>query len=170
MIDPRSTGPLANTLRLTVLILPSISCYSYLLSRFLVIVASAPAMTGITAISHFTAYFLNPLSSRYFSCFSLSFLSNLWSARTVVFTGWLVRFFINITVWASWTYRTVTNYRKKFPKSGQYPISMWFSVFNIGQMSRVFTNGLGDRGSIPGRVIPKTQKWYLIAPCLTHYR
>ena len=27
-------------------------------------------------------------------------------------------------------------------------------------MSRVFANGLGDRGSIPGRVIPKTQKWF----------
>ena len=25
-------------------------------------------------------------------------------------------------------------------------------------MSRVFANGLGDRGSIPGRVIPKTQQ------------
>ena len=36
-------------------------------------------------------------------------------------------------------------------------------------MSRVFTNGLVDRGSIPGRVIPKTKKkkWYLISPCLT---
>ena len=28
----------------------------------------------------------------------------------------------------------------------------------IGLMSRVFANGLGDQGSIPGRVIPKTQK------------
>ena len=28
----------------------------------------------------------------------------------------------------------------------------------IGQMSRVFANRLGDRGSVPGRVIPKTQK------------
>ena len=28
----------------------------------------------------------------------------------------------------------------------------------IGLMSRVFTNGLGDWVSIPGRVIPKTQK------------
>ena len=28
-------------------------------------------------------------------------------------------------------------------------------------MSRVFTNGVGDRGSIPGRVIPKTQKMVL---------
>ena len=30
-------------------------------------------------------------------------------------------------------------------------------------MVRLFTNGLG---SIPGRVIPKTQKWYLMLPCL----
>ena len=28
-------------------------------------------------------------------------------------------------------------------------------------MSRVFANGLGDRGSVPGRVIPKTQKMVL---------
>ena len=31
----------------------------------------------------------------------------------------------------------------------------------IGQMSRVFANGPGDQGSIPGRVIPKTQKMVL---------
>ena len=28
----------------------------------------------------------------------------------------------------------------------------------IGQVGRVFTNGPGDWGSIPGRVIPKTLK------------
>ena len=28
----------------------------------------------------------------------------------------------------------------------------------IGLMRRVFANGTGDQGSIPGRVIPKTQK------------
>ena len=39
---------------------------------------------------------------------------------------------------------------------------IWYQV--IGLMSRVFTNGLG---SIQGQVIPKTQKWYLIPPCLT---
>ena len=33
-------------------------------------------------------------------------------------------------------------------------------------MSRVFTNGPGDRGLIPGRVIPKTLKLYLMPPCL----
>ena len=35
---------------------------------------------------------------------------------------------------------------------------------DIGIMVRVFANGLGDLGSIPGQVIPKTQK---MAPCLT---
>ena len=34
-------------------------------------------------------------------------------------------------------------------------------------MSRVFASGPRDQSSIPGRVIPKTQKWYLIPPCLT---
>ena len=33
-------------------------------------------------------------------------------------------------------------------------------------MNRVFTKGLGGWGSIPDRVIPKTQKRYLVPPCL----
>ena len=39
-------------------------------------------------------------------------------------------------------------------------------------MSRVFANGLGDRGSIPGRVISKTQKIVLDATLLNtqHYK
>ena len=39
-------------------------------------------------------------------------------------------------------------------------------------MSRVFANGLGDRGSIPGRVIPKTLKMVLEAALLNtqHYK
>ena len=42
----------------------------------------------------------------------------------------------------------------------------------IGLMSRVFTNGPGDRVSIPGRVIPKTQKMVLDATLLNsqHYK
>ena len=32
---------------------------------------------------------------------------------------------------------------------------------------RVFANSPGDLDSIRGRLIPKTQKWYLIPPCLT---
>ena len=34
-------------------------------------------------------------------------------------------------------------------------------------MSRVFANGPGDWGSIPGRVIPKTQKMVLDAALLS---
>ena len=34
-------------------------------------------------------------------------------------------------------------------------------------MVRVFADDPGYLGSIPGHVIPKTSKWYLIPPCLT---
>ena len=39
-------------------------------------------------------------------------------------------------------------------------------------MSRMFANGPGDRGSIPGRVIPKTKKMVFDAPLLNtqHYK
>ena len=39
-------------------------------------------------------------------------------------------------------------------------------------MSRVFTNGLGDQVSIPGRVIPKNQKMVLDVTLLDiqHYK
>ena len=37
----------------------------------------------------------------------------------------------------------------------------------IGGMFRMFSNGPGDWGSIPGGVITKTQKWYLMPLCLT---
>ena len=42
----------------------------------------------------------------------------------------------------------------------------------IGEMSREFANSLGDRGSIPGRFIPKTQKMVLDAALLNtqHYK
>ena len=42
----------------------------------------------------------------------------------------------------------------------------------IGMMVRVFANGLGNLGSIPGRVIPKTQKMVLDATLLNsqHYK
>ncbi len=43
---------------------------------------------------------------------------------------------------------------------------------NIGLMVRVFANAPGDLGSIPGRVIPKTQKMVLDASLLNpqHYK
>ena len=41
-------------------------------------------------------------------------------------------------------------------------------LYTLGPAVRVFANGPGDLGSIPGRVIPKTlKKWNLIPPCLT---
>ena len=38
----------------------------------------------------------------------------------------------------------------------------------IGLVSRVFTNGLGDLGSIPGRVIPETIKMVPETDCISH--
>ena len=45
-------------------------------------------------------------------------------------------------------------------------------ILDIGIMVRVFANGPGDLGSIPGRVIPKTQKMVLDAILLNtkHYK
>ena len=40
-------------------------------------------------------------------------------------------------------------------------------VPDISMMVRVFINGPEELGSIPGRVIPKTQKCYLLLSCLT---
>ena len=50
--------------------------------------------------------------------------------------------------------------------------SLHRQVSDIGLAVRVFTNGLGDLGSIPGRVIPKTQKMVLDASLLNtqHYK
>ena len=46
------------------------------------------------------------------------------------------------------------------------------NVPDIGLAVRVFANGPGDLGSIPGRVIPKTQKMVLDASLLNtqHYK
>ena len=48
----------------------------------------------------------------------------------------------------------------------------FFFYWAIGLPSRVFANGLGDQGSIPGRVIPKTQKMVLDTTLLNtqHYK
>ena len=48
----------------------------------------------------------------------------------------------------------------------------YYYVPDIGLAVRVFANGPGDLGSIPGRVIPKTQKMVLDASLLNtqHYK
>ena len=45
-------------------------------------------------------------------------------------------------------------------------------LLDIGMMVRLFANGPGDLGSIPGCVIPKTQKMVLDASLLNtqHYK
>ena len=54
--------------------------------------------------------------------------------------------------------------------SSSYLVS--FLLWDIGLGVRVFANGPGDLGSIPGRVIPKTQKMVLDASLLNtqHYK
>ena len=51
-------------------------------------------------------------------------------------------------------------------------IYIYIYIPDIGVAVRVFTNGPGDLGSIPGRVIPKTQKMVLDASLLNtqHYK
>ncbi len=48
----------------------------------------------------------------------------------------------------------------------------YHTILDISLAVRVFTNGPGDRGSIPARVIPKTQKLVLDASLLNtqHYK
>ncbi len=51
-----------------------------------------------------------------------------------------------------------------------YPLQLLVIIYpqtDIGMMVRVSTNSLGNLDSIPVQVIPKTQKWYLMPPCLT---
>ena len=43
---------------------------------------------------------------------------------------------------------------------------MPYQSHHIGLAGRVFANCQGEQGSIPGRVIQKTQNWYLIHSCL----
>ena len=48
----------------------------------------------------------------------------------------------------------------------EFVILCFFCVSDIGLAVRVYANGSGDLGSIPGRVIPKTQKMVLDASLL----
>ena len=61
----------------------------------------------------------------------------------------------------------------RFPKAS--PLSGWVFTICRGLITvgvRVFANGPGDLGSIPGRVIPKTQKMVIDASLLNtqHYK
>ena len=60
-----------------------------------------------------------------------------------------------------------SSYRKRSLRVTLNYSRQLYLVLDIGIMVSMFANGPGDLGSIPGRVIPKTQKWYLMPPCLT---
>ena len=57
--------------------------------------------------------------------------------------------------------------KKKVNAEKFAPTDIYRSEPDIGAMVRLFTDGPGDLGSIPGRVIAKTQKWYSMLPCST---
>ena len=46
----------------------------------------------------------------------------------------------------------------KLPGNSDFRVTFVYLKPDIGMMVRVFANGPGDLGSIPGRVIPKTRK------------
>ena len=48
-----------------------------------------------------------------------------------------------------------------YSRSVRCHVLLSWSLYSTGLMVRVFANGPGDLGSIPGRVIPKTQKMVL---------
>ena len=64
----------------------------------------------------------------------------------------------------------LANYKLKIRETKGLESS--FTIPDIGIMFRVFANGPGDLGSIPGRVITKTQKMVLDAILLNtqHYK
>ena len=64
-----------------------------------------------------------------------------------------------IIIFSAKVKRIITDYIRYIPKF--YELN-WL----IGLVGRVFAHDPGDLGSIPGRIIPKTQKWYLIPPWL----
>ena len=63
-------------------------------------------------------------------------------------------------------------YSSKFFLFNHLALFLFMYIPDIGQAVRVFANGPGDLGSIPDRVIPKTQKMVLDASLLNtqHYK
>ena len=89
-------------------------------------------------------------------------MQNVWDVICV--QKFLVSVFINIKIKKSWYFggRKRLAFYKKLVKVYLFlSDSVCVCVCVCGIMVKVFTNGLGDQGSIPGRVIPKTQKMVL---------
>ena len=67
---------------------------------------------------------------------------------------------------------TATGVRTRFSRTIWFTFGQILMVPGIGIMVRMFANGSGDLGSIPGRVIPKTKKIVLDTTLLNiqHYK
>ena len=110
--------------------------------------------------------------------FVLSFLFSVLCRWSVPFSSFFAGIFLN---YLSLAFKVLySTYYSFFPavRAIVYPVSksrMWRETglgHQIGIAVRVFANGPGDLGSIPGRVIPKTQKMLLDASLLNtqHYK
>ena len=62
-------------------------------------------------------------------------------------------------------FRIVLFVDKKFWRSDDIKNS--YLILITGLEVRAFANAQVDWGKIPGQIIPKTQNWYLMPPCLT---
>ena len=77
------------------------------------------------------------------------------------------------TAWHSsqkhhYEYLTVFGYQSEDSAKNLIKRMSLMVIMLVQTMVRVFANDPGDLGSMPGWVMPKTQKkWYLIPPCLT---
>ena len=111
----------------------------------------------------------NCLNSLRWKCF--------WQLKCLLMLNWTVfnrtdslhKNGFGISTYNGWYAIKPVNQPTNHPTSKH--IYIYIYIRAIGQMSRVFANGPGDRGSIPGRVIPKTQKMELDAFLLNtqHY-
>ncbi len=66
-----------------------------------------------------------------------------------------------------WDSRGIFSEAGGSPRLDSHPSTLLFNLYL--DLGFKFLNGfsVGDRGSIPSRVIQKTKKWYLMQPCLT---
>ena len=69
-------------------------------------------------------------------------------------------------------YDSAVQYVSHYATETPLYLFIYIYIYNIGVAVRVFANGPGHLGSIPGRVIPKTQKMVLDASLLNtqHYK
>ena len=116
----------------------------------------------------------------YFSGISIINLINSWANKVVHSFHKGIRPKVNIIAWLGFE---LAYYNVAFQHINHYTTETLHTEINqsleydyciqaIDLMSRVFANGLGGRGSIPGQVIPKTQKMVLDPAFLNsqHYK